>query len=216
MAVVISLKAWLRDTKIDRAEIGGRMEWRHVIELNASACPPLTSIRAISKHVRTSLPLDDPRTTQFDEASLGPHIFQECQEQLRTLSTMIGACERIKQTPMTYGYVATLRSFLVLWLATLPLTLVGEYGWLAPPALSLIAFLFLTVEQMAIEIEQPFGDDENDLPIEDYILNLQGCLEEMLPGRSPDISERDLIETPSQPPSGTTITAQSMVPTQTV
>ena len=92
---------------------------------------------------------------------------------------------------MTYGYVATLRSFLVLWLATLPLTLIGEYGWLAPPALSLIAFLFLTVEQMAIEIEQPFGDDANDLPLEDYILNLETTILEMLPGRSePSSAER--------------------------
>merc|ERR1719331_2580597 len=92
---------------------------------------------------------------------------------------------------MTYGYIATLRSFLVLWLGTLPLALVGEYGWLVPPALSLIAFLFLTVEQMAIEIEQPFGDDANDLPIEDYIAHLESVLLEMLPGRSPTCSERD-------------------------
>ena len=62
--------------------------------------------------------------------------------------------------------VTTLRSFLILWLATLPMSMIGEFGWLAPPALSFIAYLFLNVEQMAVEIEQPFGDDPNDLPQE--------------------------------------------------
>ena len=40
----------------------------------------------------------------------------------------------------------------MLWLITLPLALIGEYGWIATPAM---AFLFLNVEQIALEIEQP-------------------------------------------------------------
>ena len=136
MAFVVSLKAWLRDTKIEAHELGGRMDRRHVAELNASTCPPLVSIRAIAKTVRTNLPRDDPRTVDFDEATLGSTIFAETSEQLRALNVAVGVMERIKLTPMTYGYIATLRSFLVLWLGTLPLSLIGEYGWLAPPALS--------------------------------------------------------------------------------
>ena len=56
--------------------------------------------------------------------------------------------ERIKSTPMVFGYVATLRFFLILWLCTLPLALIGAYGWLAPAVLSLISFLFFNVEQV--------------------------------------------------------------------
>ena len=81
--------------------------------------------------------------------------------------------ERIKTTPMTYGYVATLRFFLILWLVTLPIALIGSYHWVAPPILAFIAYLFFNIEQMAIEIEQPFGDDANALPIEEYIIDLE-------------------------------------------
>ena len=77
---------------------------------------------------------------------------------------------------MTFGYVAVLRSFLVLWLCTMPVALIGEYGWLSVPIIGVIAFLFLNVEQMAIEIEQPFGDDPNDLPQEEYIMQLETVL----------------------------------------
>jgi hypothetical protein len=79
--------------------------------------------------------------------------------------------------------VTTLRSFLLIWLATLPFVLIGHYGWVAAPALSVTAFLFLTVEQMAIEIEQPFGYDANDLPIEKYILELETTIYQLLPRR---------------------------------
>ena len=45
-------------------------------------------------------------------------------------------------------------------------------------AASLVGFLFLGLEQMALEIEQPFGDDPDDLPLEDFCLAIeQSCLD---------------------------------------
>ena len=58
-------------------------------------------------------------------ATLGTLFFSLIEQ----LVDSIGTCERIKETPMVFGYVATLRSFLMLWLVTLPLALIGEYGW---------------------------------------------------------------------------------------
>jgi putative membrane protein len=182
MAYIVSLKASLRDEKVCREEVGGRMDWRLIRELNAAMCPPLLAVHKISGIVKQNLPLDDERT-EGDESAINAAIFIESTALIRELVSAIGVCERIKMTPMTYGYVAALRSFLVLWLGTLPLVLVGEYGWLAPPALSVISFLFLSIEQMAIEIEQPFGADANDLPIEKYILDLESTIYQLLPGR---------------------------------
>jgi len=103
----------------------------------------------------------------------------------------VGACRLIKTTPMTKGYVTTLRSFLVLWLATLPIAIIGKFDWLATPVIAFIAFLFLNVEKMAVEIEQPFGDDANDLPQEQYIMQLEDVLLEMLPGYEPEVEAED-------------------------
>ena len=63
--------------------------------------------------------------------------------------------ERIKTTPMVFGYVATLRFFLILWLVTLPISLIGAYGWLSPLILSGIAYLFLNIEQVASRSPSP-------------------------------------------------------------
>ena len=86
---------------------------------------------------------------------------------------------------MTLGYVTTLRSIMMLWLATLPISLIGEFGWLATPIIAFIAFLFLNIEQMSVEIEQPFGDDANDLPLVDLMAQLQAQCAAMRIGGDP-------------------------------
>ena len=47
---------------------------------------------------------------------------------------------------------------------------------MATPALSFLSYIFISIEQMAVEIEQPFGDDPNDLPQELYIMKLEKAL----------------------------------------
>ena len=105
---------------------------------------------------------------------------------------------------MTLGYVTTLRSIMMLWLSTLPLCLIGEFGWLATPLIAFIAFLFINIEQMAVEIEQPFGDDPNDLPQEQYIIELEEQLLEMVPGFEPELEDDGgyALNVPRAPPPG--------------
>jgi len=150
----------------------------------------MIALRNITNTARTKLPRDDPDTL-FNEESLGASIYEEVIMHCRLLSNQVGIMERIMTTPMTFGYVATLRFFLILWLATLPIALIGAYGWMAPVILAGISFLFLIIEQMAIEIEQPFGDDANDLPIESYIIDVEKVMLEMRsyedPPPEPDI-----------------------------
>jgi len=62
-----------------------------------------------------------------------------------------------------------------------------------------IGFLFLTVEQMAIEIEQPFGNDANDLPLESYILDVERVLLELLPSKPSIRTAPDREVAPARP-----------------
>ena len=187
IAFVVALKADLRDETIQSEELGPRMDAAFVRRLNKSSNMPVQALKALSETVRTNLPPDAGNTK-----GLGSSLFDETSEQIRVMNHAAGACRKIKNTPMTYGYIATLRSFMVLWLVSLPMALVGQYGWMATPALSFISFLFLNIEQMAVEIEQPFGDDANDLPMELYILGLQETLLEMTPGYEPPPEEGGL------------------------
>ena len=193
MGFVVALKAHLREEKISQEEIGPLMRWEEMELLNTYPNPPLQAARRLFLLVSESLP-----GASKQGYSLGPVIYTEATQQLQALITNVSACERIKDTPMVFSYVATLRTFLMLFVGTLPLVMVGEYGWAAPPAISLITFMFINIEQMALEIEQPFGDDPNDLPIEGYLLQLEKELLQMLPDR-----QRDLRLASETPPDGT-------------
>ena len=66
-----------------------------------------------------------------------------------------------------------LRSVLVLWLCFLPFTLVEALGMRMVPVVSITTWLVLKIEGLAVEIENPFGYDFNDLPLEAFCLTVE-------------------------------------------
>jgi ion channel-forming bestrophin family protein len=59
-----------------------------------------------------------------------------------------------------------IKQLLFIYLLSLPFVLVGEMSWVAIPTSAVIAFGLLGIEEAGVEIEDPFGDDPNDLPVE--------------------------------------------------
>lgn len=93
-----------------------------------------------------------------------------------------GACERILRTPIPFAYAAHIKQLLELYLMTLPFVLVPKLGWGAIPGVMVIAFGLWGIEEAGVEIEDPFGTDPNDLPLEDIcavIVRDTGALAEL-------------------------------------
>jgi len=76
---------------------------------------------------------------------------------------ILGACERIKKTPIPFSYAVYLKIFITVYIAVLPFALVEAFGWLTIPLSMFITFALLGVELLGQEIEDPFGLDCNDL-----------------------------------------------------
>ena len=68
-------------------------------------------------------------------------------------------------------------AFMILWLTTLPLTLAESMGWVTVVICFIVAFAVLGIDAMAVEIENPFGHDFNDLPLGEsqFLLGLRLC-----------------------------------------
>lgn len=88
-------------------------------------------------------------------------------QNIQLLVDHLGGCERIRKTPLPFAYVVHLRRALVIYCFTLPFALVGDFGWFTLVAVLLVAYTFFGIEEIGVEIEGPFGNDENDLPMED-------------------------------------------------
>lgn len=80
----------------------------------------------------------------------------------------LGGCERIHKTPLPFAYVVHLRRALVIYCFTLPFVLIStSQVWLTPFETLFMAYVFFGIEEIGVEIEDPFGEDENDLPLEE-------------------------------------------------
>ena len=67
-----------------------------------------------------------------------------------------------------------------LYVVTLPIGFVATFAWWSVPVVMLVFYILVSVELIAEEIEDPFGVDENDLPLDGLCETIQGNVEEIL------------------------------------
>ena len=76
----------------------------------------------------------------------------------------LGACERIRNTPIPFSYSLFIKKFIFIYVTTLPLAFVTIFGYFAALIATFIFYVLVSIEVLAEEIEDPFGKDDNDLP----------------------------------------------------
>jgi len=101
-------------------------------------------------------------------------------KELKDLVDMMGACERIKNTPIPYSYSMYIKKFIFIYLATLPFAFVTLSGYMTIPIVLIITYVILSVELIAEEIEDPFGRDVNDLPTDELAGKIRDNVKEIL------------------------------------
>jgi len=122
---------------------------------------------------------------KFRENKLDGSRFGFVTGTMNVLIEILGNLERIANTPIPHAYNIHLKQAVTLYVWTLPLTLVPELGWLTIPAIFFISFVLFGVEAIGAEIENPFGYDKNDLPLDEYCKDLEGEIKylEFIPQR---------------------------------
>lgn len=101
-------------------------------------------------------------------------------KELKDFMDCIGICERIKNTPIPYSYMMYMKKFIFLYIITLPFGFLSQSGLITIPIVLLITFILLSVELIAEEIEDPFGRDVNDLPLDDLSVKIKDNVREIL------------------------------------
>jgi ion channel-forming bestrophin family protein len=83
----------------------------------------------------------------------------------QSLTDICGACERIKNTPIPYSYSSFIKKFIFLYVITMPLGFALTLGYFTIPVTAFMFYILASLELIAEEIEDPFGNDSNDLPM---------------------------------------------------
>jgi len=101
-------------------------------------------------------------------------------KELKDLIDIMGACERIRYTPIPYSYMMYIKKFIFIYIITLPFGFVSDSGYFTIFIVLLITFVLMSVELIAEEIEDPFGNDSNDLPTDELSLKIRENVAEIL------------------------------------
>lgn len=107
---------------------------------------------------------------------ISDYVAMTLDNNVQLLIDYLGACERIHKTPLPFAYVVHLRRALILYCITLPFALIETYGWTTILDTLLIAYIFFGIEEIGVEIEDPFGEDDNDLPLEQICATIESNL----------------------------------------
>jgi putative membrane protein len=159
-----------------------RLRGKAQLGANASALP--------AEDVRTVLAANHPPlavarriTQQLAEAhrrgAISDYVLISLDQNVQLLIDYMGACERIRNTRIPYAYMVHLRRALILYCFTLPFALLDRFGWGTSFAVLLVAYVLYGIEEIGVEIEDPFGEDTNDLPLEQFCATIEENLRGM-------------------------------------
>lgn len=97
-----------------------------------------------------------------------------------------GGCERVRNTPIPFSYSLYVKQFVLLYALVLPFGLVREFRYATAIASALTFFATMGLELLAVEIEEPFGTDRNDLPLDEIGGRIAGDVRVLLAGAAAD------------------------------
>jgi putative membrane protein len=91
-----------------------------------------------------------------------------------------GGAERIKNTPMPrqYDFLPQICAHIFCFL--LPLAMVSGLGWFTPLGSTLVGFIFLALDKIGRDLEDPFDNKVNDIPLTAICTTIEINLRQML------------------------------------
>src|SRR5271170_8067225 len=101
-------------------------------------------------------------------------------ESLNDLTDAQGGAERIKNTPMPKQYDYFPRLFVHIYCVLLPLALVSNMGWFTPLGSTLVGFIFLALDKIGRDLEDPFENTIYDVPLTSITMTIEVNLRQLL------------------------------------
>ena len=154
-AYVLAVKQVLRDD-MNLEELAHYLPGRLYERICSVGNPPTRVARAIEEwiHEKQLIGKIDTRTAAVMQNLLNLMVDQQ------------GGCEKIHKTPLPFIYASLIKMSLTLYVFSLPFVLIEKVGFAAPAIAALVALGMMGIEEAGVEIEDPFGLEPNDLPLE--------------------------------------------------
>ena len=109
---------------------------------------------------------------RFRSGKIDSQQVRHAEDLIARLVDAQGGCEKIQKTPLPFVYASMIKQLITLYLATFPLVVCDAMGWWTPLFIMVISFGFFGIEEAGVEIEDPFGLEDNCLPLDALCLTI--------------------------------------------
>jgi putative membrane protein len=133
--------------------------------------------------------IEDYMHEQYERNCLDVYQLTGMNQLLNSMIDVLGGCERILKTPIPLAYAIHLKQLLLLYCLALPFQMVKDLTWGTGLVVALISFTLFGIEEIGIEIENPFGHDDNDLPLNNICAAMQRNMDDLI-SLSPSVHEQ--------------------------
>jgi ion channel-forming bestrophin family protein len=93
------------------------------------------------------------------------------------LNDVLVNTERVCNTPLPIAYAIAIQQITWLYIIIMPFQLLDDLGWITIPATLAASAIILSILFIGREIENPFGNDVNDLPLDLFCAQIISDLE---------------------------------------
>jgi ion channel-forming bestrophin family protein len=169
VAFAVATKLQLRGESVN-AEIEDLLSQSQYYKLKTMNNPPLEVAFWIGDYLQL----------QAHRETLNPCQISTPLGLLNNMVEALGGCERILRTPMPLAYAIHLKQLLLLYCFLLPFQIVEALGFWTGPIIALVSFTLFGIEAIGIEIENPFGYDANDLPLDAICATMRRNIEDII------------------------------------
>jgi ion channel-forming bestrophin family protein len=141
-----------------------------LFEQKTKVHPNLWELNLLNKEIHALYMAD--RLDQIVYASLNNRI--------NNLINAIGGCERIISTPIPIGYSIHIKQLILLYTITLPFQFVAQTGLFTPLVCFIIGFALMGIEEIGLQIENPFGLDVYDIKLDKICENIEKNVHDLI------------------------------------
>ena len=169
IAFAMTMKLHLRQEIINK-ELASLMSPSNYLKLQNANHPPLEIALWIGEYLQES----------YHRNLVNVYQLNTLHQLVNELVNILGGCERILKTPAPLAYSIFLKQLLVIYCLIFPVGLVHSLNWWTAPIMTLVSLILFGIEEIGSELENPFGRDPNDLPLDRICNTISGNVGDLI------------------------------------
>ena len=131
--------------------------------------------------LQIALWIGDYLQSQYKHDCLNIYQLSDLHRFVDTMVDILGGCERILKTPQPIIYSFMLHKLVIVYCLLMPLTIVNDCHGFTSSIVTFASMVLLGIEQIGSQLEQPFANNPNTLPLDlickTILLNIEELIE---------------------------------------